>query len=214
MGVVLYLVAFNPRYERKVKQFAPNPVPPEYRLEICVVAAPFFAGAFFWFGWTSFRSVSFWAPMLAGLPLGASIVFLFLGLFNYTIDAYLFVAASALSSMTVVRSLFGAGFPLFATQMYQTLNPRWASTLLGCIAVVMAPIPFVLRAYGHCVRSGDYQLATVAGHVVVDPALECLQQRGLAVIAAAHDHGHALGNAHAGDFRAIAERQRDPQVLG
>ena len=117
-----------------------------------MVAAPFFAGAFFWFGWTSFRSISFWAPMLAGLPLGASIVFLFLGLFNYTIDAYLFMAASALSAMTVVRSTFGAGFPLFAYQMYQKLDPRWASTLLGFIAVAMAPIPFVLRAYGHKLR--------------------------------------------------------------
>jgi len=33
-------------------------------------------------------------------------------LFNYLIDAYLFVAASALASNTVIRSLFGAGFPV------------------------------------------------------------------------------------------------------
>lgn len=33
---------------------------------------------------------------------------------------------------------------LFATQMYDVLNPRWASTLLGCIAAAMIPIPFVL----------------------------------------------------------------------
>ena len=117
-----------------------------------MVAAPFFAGSFFWFGWTSYRSISFWAPMLAGLPMGTSIIFLFLGLFNYTIDAYLFMAASALSAATVVRSLFGAGFPLFAAQMYERLNPQWASTLLGFIAVALAPIPFVLRFYGHRLR--------------------------------------------------------------
>lgn len=40
--------------------------------------------------------------------------------------------------------MFGAGFPLFATQMYEKLNPRWASTLLGCIALLMLPIPTVL----------------------------------------------------------------------
>ena len=84
--------------------------------------------------------------------MGCAIVFLFNGLFNYTIDAYLFVAASALSSMTVVRSLFGAGFPLFATQMYDKLDARWASTLLGCIAVLLAPIPFVLYRYGPVLR--------------------------------------------------------------
>lgn len=152
MGVVLYLVAFNPRYERKVQQFAPLPVPPEHRLEICMVASPLFAASFFWIGWTAYPSVSYWAPMLAGLPLGGSIIFLFLGLFNYTIDAYLAMAASALSAMTVVRSMFGAGFPLFATQMYEVLNPHWASTLLGLIAVALAPIPFALRAYGPRLR--------------------------------------------------------------
>ena len=131
---------------------APHPVPPEFRLEMAVLAAPIFTIAFFWFGWTSYSSISFWAPMLAGLPLGASIVFLFLGLFNYTIDAYLFMAASALSAMTVVRSTFGAGFPLFATQMFERLNPRWASTLLGILALLMAPIPIVLRKYGPRLR--------------------------------------------------------------
>ncbi len=115
-------------------------------------AAPIFALSFFWFGWTSYPSVSFWAPMMAGGPLGFSIVWIFLALFNYIIDAYLFVAASALASSTVIRSLFGAGFPLFATQMFESLNPRWASTLLGCIALAMAPIPFILRTYGPVMR--------------------------------------------------------------
>ena len=152
LGCLIYLVFLNPRYERAMAEFAPHPVPPEYRMEVCMIASPIFALSFFWFGWTSYPSISFWAPAMAGVPLGVSVTFLFLGLFNYIIDAYLFVAASALSALTVVRSLFGAGFPLFATQMYEALNPRWASTLLGCVAVLLAPIPFVLRLYGHHLR--------------------------------------------------------------
>lgn len=70
-----------------------------------------------------------------------------MALLNYLIDAYLFVAASALASNTVFRSSFGAAFPLFATQMYDALNPRWASTLLGFIALAMIPIPVILKAY-------------------------------------------------------------------
>ena len=35
-----------------------------------------------------------------------------LALLNYVIDAYLFVAASALASITVLRSLAGAVFPV------------------------------------------------------------------------------------------------------
>lgn len=36
-----------------------------------------------------------------------------LGLFNYLIDVYLYVAASALAGSTVIRSLCGAGFPVY-----------------------------------------------------------------------------------------------------
>lgn len=147
-----------------MKEYAPNPVPPEFRLELAMYGAPIFSIAFFWFGWTSYPSISFWAPMMAGTLMGLAVVFIFvsgvvttlckiarlirvssqLALFNYIIDAYLFVAASALAANTVVRSAAGAGFPLFATQMYDALNPRWASTLLGCFALLMVPIPFVL----------------------------------------------------------------------
>ncbi|CAL1706392.1 unnamed protein product [Somion occarium] len=151
-GVICYLLIWNPRYVKAVEQFKPNPVPPEYRLEQCMAAAPLFAISFFWFGWTSYPSVSYWAPMMAGLVMGFSIIWIFLGLFNYIIDAYLFVAASALAGSTVMRSCFGASFPLFATQMYEGLNPRWASTLLGLLSTLMAPIPFVLFKYGHVLR--------------------------------------------------------------
>ena len=151
-GVVIYLRYFNPRYAVAIKRYAPHPVPPEVRMEVCTWAAPIFALAFFWFGWTSYPSVNYWAPMTAGVGIGFGTVWIFLALINYMIDAYLFVAASALAANTVVRSLFGAGFPLFANQMYVKLNPRWASTLLGCIALLMMPIPFVLRKYGPIIR--------------------------------------------------------------
>lgn len=36
--------------------------------------------------------------------------------------------------------------------MYETLNPRWASTLLGFIALILAPIPFLFYRYGAVLR--------------------------------------------------------------
>ena len=152
IAVFSYLLWWNPRYERLAKEFAPNPVPPEYRLEQALWASPIFAVSFFWFGWSSYPSVSYWGPLTAGGGLGFATIWIFLALFNYIIDAYLFVAASALAANTVVRSVFGASFPLFATQMFESLNPRWASTLLGLVAVVLAPLPFVLRKYGPTLR--------------------------------------------------------------
>ncbi|KAG8685542.1 hypothetical protein FRC08_013054 [Ceratobasidium sp. 394] len=151
-GVICYLVVFNPMYEKLMAKYSPRPVPPEYRLDMALLAGPLYALSFFWFGWTSYPSISFFAPAFSGALSGFSIILLFLSLFNYIIDAYLMFAASALAISTVVRSMFGAGFPLFATQMYEELNPRIASTVLGAIAILMVPIPFVLKRYGAFIR--------------------------------------------------------------
>ncbi|KAG1767264.1 major facilitator superfamily domain-containing protein [Suillus occidentalis] len=152
LAVATYILFFNPQYERKAQECAPNSVPPEFRLRVAMLSAPFFAISFFWFAWTSFPSISIWAPMMSGALLGWSICLIFLALFNYVIDGYLAVAASALAAITVVRSLFGAVFPLFATQMYDGLGPEWASTLVGFIALILMPIPFVLSRYGPILR--------------------------------------------------------------
>lgn len=72
---------------------------------------------------------------------------------NFIVDTYLFAAASALSACTVVRSTFGAGFPLFATQMYDKLGTQWASSLLGFIALVLAPVPLLLMKIGPGLRA-------------------------------------------------------------
>ena len=71
--------------------------------------------------------------------------------------------------------------------------------------------PAVLRAHGHGARQGDHAFAAVARHVAVDPALKGLQQCGLAVVAAAHDHRDALRHAHAAHGGAVLELQLHPQ---
>ncbi|KAF9260712.1 MFS general substrate transporter [Marasmius fiardii PR-910] len=153
IAVTIYTFTFGPRYEREVDRCAPNPVVPEFRLEMTLIAAPVYAISFFWFGWTSYPSISLWAPMMSGVLNGFGVSWVFLGLFNYLIDTYLMAAASALAINTVVRSIFGAVFPLFATQMYEALGNQWASTLLGFVALAMTPIPFVFMKYGAKLRA-------------------------------------------------------------
>lgn len=81
--------------------------------------------------WTSFPTVSYWVPLMSGLPVGFSISWIFVGhtylkflvivlkwkvlqlsLFNYIIDAYLSFAASAIAGSIVCRSFAGAAFPV------------------------------------------------------------------------------------------------------
>ncbi|KAF8316780.1 MFS general substrate transporter [Clavulina sp. PMI_390] len=153
IGTIISVGYYNPRYVLLVKQYDPKNPPPESRLGQGVVGGAIFAIGFFWFGWTSYPGVSYWAPLMSGILFGLSLMFLFLSLLNYIIDVYLFEAASALSANTILRSMAGAGFPLFATQMFKAMNPRWASTMLGLIATVMIPIPLLFIRYGPALRA-------------------------------------------------------------
>lgn len=71
---ILYV---NPRYVKLVEQYAPRHPPPEERLPMGVLGGIIFAICFFWFGWTSYPSVSYWAPLLSGVAFGVSLMFLF-----------------------------------------------------------------------------------------------------------------------------------------
>jgi MFS family permease len=52
LGVISYIFYFNPQYVKLHHKIAPKSVPPEARLTPILFAAPAFAMAFFWFGWT------------------------------------------------------------------------------------------------------------------------------------------------------------------
>ena len=55
---------------------------------------------------------------MAGGLLGFSILLIFLSSLNYIVDMYLMVAASALAANTVVRSIFGAAFPVCSSPLF------------------------------------------------------------------------------------------------
>ena len=40
-----------------------------------------------------------------------------------------------------------AGIPF-----YENMGTHWTLTILGCISLIMAPIPYVLYFYGHRIR--------------------------------------------------------------
>jgi hypothetical protein len=72
---------------------------------------------------------------------------------SYLVDTYLIYAASALAGHTIIRSATGAAFPLFTTQMFVNLGINWAATLLGSIALLLAPMPFLFYKYGSRIRT-------------------------------------------------------------
>lgn len=80
-------------------------------------------------------------------------VLVFLAIMNYLIDAYTIYAASVLAANSVLRSLFGATFPLFTTQMYNNLGIHWASSIPAFLALACVPFPFLFYKYGEKIRA-------------------------------------------------------------
>ncbi|KIY70946.1 MFS general substrate transporter [Cylindrobasidium torrendii FP15055 ss-10] len=155
LAALVYVLVFDPMYQKEIDRYAPHIVPAEKRLTMSLChssdrmkALPNVKLS----SSTSFPHVTFWLPVMFGGLLGFSIMGLYLSFFNYIIDTYVSVAASALAANTVCRSVFGAVFPLFATQMYESMGARWASALVGFVALLMVPIPFIFLKYGAMLR--------------------------------------------------------------
>lgn len=62
-------------------------------------------------------------------------------------------AASVLAANAVLRSLFGAAFPLFTNQMYEALGIHWAASIPAFLSLACIPFPIVFWKYGHKIRA-------------------------------------------------------------
>lgn len=148
---VAYSIWDNKRYIR-VENENDGFAPPEARLAPCLIASVAIPVGLFWFAWTNYPSVHWMAPIAAGVPFGFGMVLVFLSIMNYLIDAYTIFAASVLAANSVLRSCFGAAFPLFTTYMYQDLGIHWASSIPAFLAVACVPFPFLFYKYGPKIR--------------------------------------------------------------
>ncbi|KAB8230386.1 hypothetical protein ETB97_000504 [Aspergillus alliaceus] len=147
-----YIIVSSRSYNKKLEANGGIPIP-EWRLPPVIAAGALFAAGLFWFGWTGFTDKIPWiVPTLSGLFTGFGLLIIFIQLFNYLIDTYLMFAASAIAANTFVRSLVASSFPLFSRQMFNNMGIQWASTLLGCVAAILVPIPVIFYFFGKRLR--------------------------------------------------------------
>ncbi|KAL3437797.1 major facilitator superfamily domain-containing protein [Aspergillus tetrazonus] len=148
-----FIIAMQPWYNRKLSANGDIPIP-EWRLPPAIIGGMAFAAGLFWFGWTGYTGNIHWiVPTVSGILTGFGLLCIFLQCLNYIIDTYLVFAASALAANSILRSIAGAGFPLFAPYMFNAIGVNWTGTLLGCVAAVLMPIPLLFYLYGRRIRS-------------------------------------------------------------
>ena len=146
-----YLRLVKAQREREGKQdIRPDP---EYRLPTAMLGGVLCVIGLFWFGWTTYSSVHWIVPIIGSSVFGAGMFLCFQGILTFLVDAYPEVAASAIAANVFVRLWFAGAFPLFGVQMYEYLGYQWASSLLGFLALLCVPMPFLLFKYGKQIRA-------------------------------------------------------------
>ncbi|KAF2993273.1 hypothetical protein E8E13_001691 [Curvularia kusanoi] len=149
---VMYSIWDNKRYNRAIEASPSGVAAPEARLPPALIGSVAMPIGLFWFAWTNSPSVPWIVSIMAGAPFGFGMVLVFLSIMNYLIDAYLIYAASVLAANSVLRSLFGAAFPLFTSYMYADLGIHWASSIPAFLALACVPFPFLFYKYGAAIR--------------------------------------------------------------
>jgi hypothetical protein len=80
---------------------------------------------------------------------------IFMTTYMYVIDAYQVNAASALTFATVVRYLVSGGLTVAGIPFYENVGSHWTLTILGVVAVMLAPAPYVLYKWGPGIRENS-----------------------------------------------------------
>ncbi|OCK73702.1 major facilitator superfamily transporter [Lepidopterella palustris CBS 459.81] len=153
---VLHGIYNNKHYVRIAAKHDGFP-PPEVRLKTGILASVTLPIGLFWFAWTNGSEIHWIVPIIGTAIFSYGLVVLFLSLTNYLVDTYVIFAASVLAASTVLRSIFGAVFPLFTTPMLHNLGIHWAGSVPAFLALACMPFPLLFYVYGRRIRSkGKY----------------------------------------------------------
>ncbi|ESZ96910.1 MFS multidrug transporter [Sclerotinia borealis F-4128] len=151
IAAVIYSLWDNKRYNATAAKHN-NAAPPEARLPPALIGSICLPVGLFWFAWTNSPKIHWIVSIIGAAPFGFGMVLVFLSIMNYLIDSYVLYAASVLAANSVLRSLFGAAFPLFTTYMYNNLGIHWASSIPAFLALICVPFPFLFYKYGEAIR--------------------------------------------------------------
>ncbi|KAK4689526.1 MFS transporter, DHA1 family, multidrug resistance protein, partial [Tremellales sp. Uapishka_1] len=117
---------------------------PEIRLYPAPIAAFCIPIAMFGFGWTgAYASVHWIVPIIMTSFFGIGAFILFQTIFAYFGDAYYTELGAVLTLNDLFRSTWGAAFPLFAGAMFSRLGIAGGNSLVGGLAVLFIPAPFL-----------------------------------------------------------------------
>jgi MFS family permease len=158
MGVGSFIALFIFSYSsdklmKKRAQAENSAMKPEYRLPPMIYGAIALPIGLFWYGWSADQHIHWIMPIIGTIWIGVGMLLIFMCTLTYIVDSFSLYAASALAANTVLRSVVGAVLPLAGSPMYAALGIGWGNSLLGFIALALAPLPVVFGRYGEYLRT-------------------------------------------------------------
>ncbi|KAI1322376.1 major facilitator superfamily domain-containing protein [Xylariaceae sp. FL0255] len=157
LGILVFTTISVPLFLLWIKKsLVPAMLSEKFKPEM--VLPPAFIGSFalpiclFWFGWTSRESIHFIVPIIGSGVFAIGVVTLFNSVYTYIGIVYARYAASVFAGAALFRASLGGAFPLFARSLFDNLGVGPGNSLLGGIAVLFIPIPFIFYRYGERIR--------------------------------------------------------------
>ncbi|KAJ5716759.1 MFS transporter [Penicillium malachiteum] len=150
IGMIFSIALFGLLSDKLLKQPRGGTVArPELRLILMMWCSPLVPVGFIWYGWSAKFHTHWIVPIFGTGLIGISAFLIMMPRQLYLVDSFgAEGSASALAGNTVMRSLFAALLPLAGPDMYARLGLGWGNTLLGFIALVFVPVPWLFFKYG------------------------------------------------------------------
>ncbi|KAH7120606.1 MFS general substrate transporter [Dactylonectria macrodidyma] len=152
VAALVFMLFQNRAYVREAKASPTGRLAPEMRLRPAQFGAIMAPLGLLLFALTNSPEFHVVLPVAGTAPFGFGMVVIFLSLLNYIIDTYTVYAGSAIAASTLLRSLFGAVFPLFTKVMFERLGVHYGAGVPAILALLCVPCPFVMRRYGEGIR--------------------------------------------------------------
>lgn len=125
----------------------------EFRVPLMVPGSILVPIGLFIYGWSAQAKTHWIVPNIGTAIFAAGNQMVFQCCQTYIVDAYTRYAASAIAATTVLRSLGGFAFPLFAPQMYAALGYGWGNSVLAFVGLAIGfPAPILLWWHGEKLR--------------------------------------------------------------
>lgn len=172
LGIIPLMCRWGTRDLQAIKERGGDRLPPEFRLWFCMLGGALaIPVSLFWMGWTARSNISIWSPLAASVLFGYGILCVFVTCYQYIIDMYEVYAASALTSMTLIRYIAAGGMTIAGKwvsllslevgvltnesglPIYENLGVAYTLTIMGSVSAALVPVPYLFYIYGPTIRS-------------------------------------------------------------